>query len=102
MLPRTGMSAQEERAKSPKDQELVSPPSHSPNGGPPRGTDELGQLMKRYARGEDRVFEDLYRLLAPRAYRFCSRLAMGQQEADDCFQETLLRVHPARPTHPAS
>jgi hypothetical protein len=96
MLPRTGMSAQEERAKSPKDQELVSPPSHAPNGGPPRRADELGQLMKRYARGEDSVFEELYRLLAPRVYRFCSRLAMDQQEADDCFQETLLRIHRAR------
>src|SRR5215475_860964 len=99
MLPRPGMSAQEEhaRAKSPKD--LVSLPSHSPNGGPPRVTDELGQLMKRYARGEDRVFEQLYRLLAPRVYRFCSRLARNQQEADECFQETLLRIHRARATY---
>jgi len=93
------MSAQEEHAKSPKDQELVSPPSHAPNGGPPRRADELGQLMKRYARGEDRVFEELYRLLAPRVYRFCSRLAIHQQEADDCFQDTLLRIHRARATY---
>jgi RNA polymerase sigma-70 factor (ECF subfamily) len=93
------MSAQDERAKRPKDQELVSPPSHSPNGGPPRRADELGQLMKRYARGEDHVFEELYRLLAPRVYRLCSRLASNQQEADDCFQETLLRIHRARATY---
>jgi len=93
------MSAQEEHAKSPKDQELVSPPSHSPDGVPPRSADELGQLMKRYARGEDRIFEELYRLLAPRVYRFCSRLAMDRQEADDCFQETLLRIHRARATY---
>jgi RNA polymerase sigma-70 factor (ECF subfamily) len=99
MLPRTRMSAQDERAKSPKDPELMSPPSHSPNGGPPRRADELGQLMKRYARGEDGVFEELYGLLAPRVYRFCSRLAMNQQEADDCFQETLLRIHRARATY---
>ena len=99
MLPRTRTSAHDERAKSPKDQELVSLPRHSPNGGPPRVTDELGQLMKRYARGEDRVFEQLYRLLAPRVYRFCSRLARNHQEADDCFQETLLRIHRARATY---
>ena len=28
--------------------------------------------MARYAKGEDRVFEQVYRLLAPRLYRFCS------------------------------
>jgi len=93
------MSAPDERATSRKAQELVSPPSHSPNDGQPRRTDQLGQLMKRYARGEDCVFEELYRLLAPRVYRFCSRLAMDQQEADDCFQETLLRIHRARATY---
>src|SRR5262249_33282490 len=99
MLPRTGMSAQDERAKSPKDQELVSPPSHSPNGGPPRRADQLGPLMKRYARGGDRVFEGLYRLLGPPVYRFCLRLTVDRQEADDCFQETLLRIHRARATY---
>ena len=75
------------------------PPSHSPNGGAPRRADQLGQLMKRYARGEDGVFDELYRLLAPRLYRFCSRLARHRQEADDCFQETWLRIHRARATY---
>jgi RNA polymerase sigma-70 factor (ECF subfamily) len=55
--------------------------------------------MRRYAKGEDGVFEELYRLMAPRVYRFCSRLATRQQEADDCFQETLLRIHRARATY---
>jgi hypothetical protein len=50
--------------------------------------DRLSSLMERYARGEDRVFEQLYRLLAPRLYRFCLRLAANVVEADDCFQET--------------
>src|SRR4029077_5942535 len=59
---------------------------------------QLGELMQRYARGEDCVFEQLYRLLAPRLYRFCLRLATRQSEADDYFQETLLRIHRARAT----
>jgi RNA polymerase sigma-70 factor (ECF subfamily) len=82
----------------PEGLQLV-PPSHSPNGGTPRSADQLGQLMQRYAKGDDGAFEDLYRLLAPRVYRFCSRLAMRQQEADDCFQDTLLRIHRARATY---
>ena len=61
--------------------------------------DRLSSLMERYARGEDRVFEQLYRLLAPRLYRFCLRLATNVAEADDCFQETFLRLHRARATY---
>lgn len=61
--------------------------------------DQLSELMQRYARGEDCVFEDLYRLMAPRLYRFCLRLAMGRSEADDLLQETMLRVHRARATY---
>jgi RNA polymerase sigma-70 factor, ECF subfamily len=61
--------------------------------------DRLSSLMERYARGEDRVFEQLYRLLAPRLYRFCLRLAANVVEADDCFQETFLRLHRARATY---
>ena len=49
--------------------------------------DRLSALMERCARGEDRVFEQLYGLLAPRLYRCCVRLANSVVEADDCFQE---------------
>jgi len=55
-------------------------------------------LMERYANGEDEVFEHLYREVAPRLYRFCRRLALHQPEADDCLQETFLRIHRARAT----
>jgi RNA polymerase sigma-70 factor (ECF subfamily) len=55
--------------------------------------------MQRYANGEDGVFEELYRLMAPRLYRFCLRLATRQPEADDAFQETLLSIHRARATY---
>jgi RNA polymerase sigma-70 factor (ECF subfamily) len=55
--------------------------------------------MQRYARGEDGVFDELYRLMAPRLYRFCMRLTTSKSEADDLLQETMLRVHRARATH---
>ena len=66
---------------------------------PEGGGDALGELMGRYARGEDSVFEQLYKMLAPRLYRFCRRLATHRPEADDLFQETLLRLHRARATY---
>jgi RNA polymerase sigma-70 factor, ECF subfamily len=59
----------------------------------------LSELMRRYAKGDDRVFEALYRLLAPRLHRFCRRLATQRAEADDLFQETFLRLHRARATY---
>ena len=61
--------------------------------------DAMSALMERYAAGEDSVFEHLYRLMAPRLYRFCLRLTRLAEEADDCFQETFLRLHRARATY---
>jgi len=61
--------------------------------------DTLSDLMERYASGNDEVFDQIYSLLAPRLYRFCCRLATGISEADDCFQETFLRIHRARGTY---
>lgn len=61
--------------------------------------DELSALMDSYASGNDDVFESLYALLAPRLYRFCLRLAARRADADDCFQETMLKLHRARATH---
>jgi len=63
------------------------------------GSDPLSELMRRYAEGEDDVFAELYGLMAPRLYRFCSRLAGSRPEADDLFQETFLRLHRARATY---
>jgi len=67
--------------------------------GAEKNGDRVSELMQRYARGEDGVFEQLYRLMAPRLYRFCLRLATHQPEAEDCFQEALLRMHRARATY---
>jgi RNA polymerase sigma-70 factor (ECF subfamily) len=64
-----------------------------------KSTDQLSELMQRYSRGEAGVFDDLYRLIAPRLYRFCLRLSRGKAEADDLLQETMLRVHRARATY---
>jgi RNA polymerase sigma-70 factor (ECF subfamily) len=61
--------------------------------------DRLSDMMRRYGRGEDRVFDALYELMAPRLHRFCSRLAAAGADADDLFQETFLRVHRARATY---
>ncbi len=57
------------------------------------------RLMERYASGEDAVFDELYCEMAPRLYRFCLRLAVRQADADDCFQETFLKMHRARATY---
>jgi RNA polymerase sigma-70 factor, ECF subfamily len=61
--------------------------------------ERLDGLMRRYACGEDGIFEELYGLMAPRLFRFCSRLALRRQESEDLFQETMLRVHRARATY---
>jgi RNA polymerase sigma-70 factor (ECF subfamily) len=57
--------------------------------------------MSRYGRGDDSAFEPLYRLLAPRLYRFCLRLAPYRTDADDLLQETFLRLHRGRATYRA-
>lgn len=61
--------------------------------------DELSALMDSYASGNDVAFEPLYALLAPRLYRFCLRLTAKRADADDCFQETMLKLHRARATY---
>lgn len=63
------------------------------------GADRLSKLMARYGAGEEAVFDELYTMLAPRIYRFCLRLTLRPSEADDCFQETFLRLHRARATY---
>jgi RNA polymerase sigma-70 factor (ECF subfamily) len=62
-------------------------------------SDQLSALMDSYASGDDVVFEPLYALLAPPLYRFCLRLTARRPDADDCFQETLLKLHRSRATY---
>jgi len=61
--------------------------------------EQLSELMRRYGGGDESAFESLYRLLAPRLYRFCLRLASQRSEADDFLQETFLRLHRSRATY---
>jgi len=53
--------------------------------------------MERYALGDDRAFQELYTLLAPRLYRVCTYLA-GRSDADEVLQEVFLKIHRARTT----
>lgn len=53
------------------------------------------QAMLRYVAGDDRAFDELYVLLAPRLRRLCSRLT-DPAEADDICQETFIKIHRAR------
>ena len=52
--------------------------------------------MLRYASGEDRVFERLYELLAPRLYRFCLRLTSRPHEAEAALR-TAIALQPRYP-----
>lgn len=53
--------------------------------------------MELYARGDKRAFDELYALLAPRLYCFCIHLS-GANDAEELFQEVLLKMHRARET----
>jgi len=69
--------------------------------GVPTGTaaDYINELMSRYSKGDDAVFERLYASMASRLHRFCVRLAGARADAEDLLQETFLRVHRARATY---
>jgi RNA polymerase sigma-70 factor (ECF subfamily) len=58
--------------------------------------------MDRYARGEDGVFDELFRQAAPRLRGFLLRLCGDPALADDLTQEAILRVHLARGNFVAS
>jgi RNA polymerase sigma-70 factor (ECF subfamily) len=61
--------------------------------------EEANELMRRYSRGEDHVFERLYALIAPALHRFCGRLAGRRADSDDLFQESFLKLHRARSSY---
>jgi RNA polymerase sigma-70 factor (ECF subfamily) len=54
--------------------------------------------MQRYAWGDDRAFDELYSLLAPRLRRLCLRVT-DAAEAEDICQETFIKIHRARATY---
>jgi RNA polymerase sigma-70 factor (ECF subfamily) len=68
-------------------------PVAAPSG---RTAEALDAVMDRYAQGEDRAFDDLYRTGAPRVRGFLLRLCGNASLADDLTQETFVRIHRAR------
>ncbi|HTJ81247.1 MAG TPA: RNA polymerase sigma factor [Polyangiaceae bacterium] len=58
--------------------------------------DEADAAMGRYAEGDDRAFQDVYRCVAERLRAFLLRQTRKPSVADDLLQETLLRMHRAR------
>lgn len=55
-------------------------------------TDDDGQLMVRYARGDMRAFETLYQRHRSALYRYLVRQARNTEVASDLFQETWSKV----------
>ena len=62
------------------------------------GSAEADGAMDRYAGGDDRAFELLYDLLAPRLYAFLVRQTRNTAQSEDLVQQTLLQMHRARGT----
>jgi len=58
--------------------------------------DEADAAMGRYADGDDRAFQELYRLIAERLRAFLLRQTRKPAVADDLLQETFFRMHRAR------
>ncbi|BCJ34193.1 RNA polymerase sigma factor SigK [Actinocatenispora thailandica] len=59
---------------------------------PARPRDEVGTLLVRTARGDERAFGDLYDAVAPRVYGLCLRLVRDPAQAEEVCQEVLLEI----------
>ena len=59
----------------------------------------LDAAMDLYAGGEDRAFERVYELLAPRLFGFLYRRTRNPAHAEDLVQQTMLQMHRARGTY---
>jgi RNA polymerase sigma-70 factor (ECF subfamily) len=55
----------------------------------------LDQAMERYVDGDTAAFDELYKGVAPRIYRYLVVLA-GAERAQDLLQTTFMRLHAAR------
>jgi RNA polymerase sigma-70 factor (ECF subfamily) len=54
---------------------------------------ELFRLVRNGDRLGERAFEELYRRLAPRVFKYCRRVLGNQELAEDVFQETFVRFY---------
>jgi len=52
--------------------------------------------MARYGRGDDGAFAEVYDELAPRLFRYLTRLTRDDARAEDVLQQTFLQMHDAR------
>lgn len=62
----------------------------------PMGTDDDGELMLSYARGDMRAFETLYRRHKSALYRYLARQTRNTETANDLFQEVWSKVISSR------
>ena len=62
--------------------------------------DEL--LMARYADGDAKAFEELFRRFEPRAFAYFLRRTGSRERAQDLYQELFLRIHRARDSYDPS
>lgn len=59
--------------------------------------DEL--LMARYAEGDSRAFDELFRRYEPRAYAYFLKRTGSPERAEDLYQGLFLRIHRARDSY---
>ena len=71
------------------------------------GADSDESLMRRFQAGDGDAFDDLFDRYSAHLINFAFRSLRSKEEAEDCTQETLLRVHgakdrydPSRPFRP--
>jgi RNA polymerase sigma-70 factor (ECF subfamily) len=63
---------------------------------PPMASDDDGEFMLRYARGDMRAFETLYRRHRNALYRYLARHTRNTETASDLFQEVWSKVIASR------
>lgn len=50
-------------------------------------------LAERHRQGDDRAFDEVYRLYLPQVYGLCLRLCHSATDAEDLAQETFIRIY---------
>lgn len=60
------------------------------------------RLMARYADGDSKAFEELFRRYESRAYAFFVKRTGSRERAEDLYQELFLRIHRARDAYDAT
>ena len=61
----------------------------------------LMMCMAGYQEGKREAFDDLYRVVRPKLFRFLIAKCLDRQLAEELLQETFLQIHKSRRTHMA-